>query len=470
MFSRVVVVGALRPAPLVGPGDLSQLRAPDRQHDRVTTMIDGGLQMTTQRRTASLIRRSAAGAAVLVVLVTAGCSTTTAGAPVTAAAGPNAPGISAPGSTGADATGADATGTPAPDDKTTDDSVTDPSTTDESSAESSRTSADSSESAGSTSPSTSGPASSPAAPTASGRSTADSSAPGSAAGNGPAPAGKQVNLRSIDPCTFFAKDTFDSLDSQVQGSLSYADLASCHLLFTGTNAKNDVHTWNVDIAMDAQYSTPAALAAIKPGDYSTTSRNGTSVIAGKTKKGECLRAFQLPGDIATAVIEVTSKSDPCKAADLALDGAIKAVDKGELEAVTWPRGSLIPVDLCTTFQSMAAAELGAAVTAKPLGLHTCVWSTADGRAVSMNLAATPWPPLGFDTTATKQTIAGHPAVTMSHSGSGQFMYLGAVNLGAIPVGVENSVQTVEVLLGGKGDGKPYQQTFPRLLAAITVGH
>jgi hypothetical protein len=278
-----------------------------------------------------------------------------------------------------------------------------------------------------------------------------------------------VNYRSIDPCSFFAMDTFDALDKKVSGQVSYADLAGCHLIFVGSNGEKEYHNWTVGITMDYRFSTPAELATGTPGSYTATTSGGIPVIAGKSRKGTCLRVFQLPGDFASAVIEVKSDADPCQAADLALTSALAAVRSGDLAPASWPKNSLIPQDLCVAFKSAAGAAIGRAVAGVPKGLHTCSWRSPGSYAVSMNLEATTWPPLGLDSRATTRTMAGHPAKFVKNAGDGQFLYLGAVNLGSIKVGVPKSSQVVSVILGGKGDGTAQRDGFIALLTAIATG-
>ncbi len=102
------------------------------------------------------------------------------------------------------------------------------------------------------------------------------------------------------------------------------------------------------------------------------------------------------------------------------------------------------------------------------GLHGCQWIAPD-RAISLHVDATPWPPLGFGSSSTRQTVAGHRAVVVHNHNGGTFVSMVAVDLGAASVGVKGSRTVVEVILSGSEGGAEQQDHLMHFTAAVIAG-
>jgi len=310
------------------------------------------------------------------------------------------------------------------------------------------------------SPSIAGPTGSSAATQSSG--TVPSSAP--AATNAP-PNTSGFNYRTVDPCSFLAKNAFDQLIKNQTGEVTFSDYSNCQLSIAGLAGTKAV-AWGIVIDMSATFTTAAELQAIEQTQVSTKKVQGTAIFEGISRAAGCLRAFQLPYVNATLVLKAKGKSLQCEAADAMLTSALKAVSTGDGDPLKLPANSLGAADICAHFLPQATSLLGSDLTGQAYGVHGCRWTTSAQVVMLASLVASRWPPASFPPAAKKSAASGHPVLSVINVADKGVYAQGAVNFEAGTVGEQGTTDVFSVICTAQGSGDKIRSGFVDFLGEV----
>jgi hypothetical protein len=277
----------------------------------------------------------------------------------------------------------------------------------------------------------SGGAPTPAGPSGSNSQSGRPSAPPAS----PSSSGSSSNaaqLRTADPCSFIAQNAFDSVASDVQGSVQMATYNLCEIGVSG-KVSGKTASWTVNVDMASLYTSTSSLQQVFSTSFSTGQVNGTSVYEGSSPTYGCMRGYTLPGNTTTVLVRVLPVASGCPVADAGITSVIQTAKAGGEKALRLPAGSLAQADLCATFLSSAQRLLGSGAKGMPDGLHSCSWSVGT-HTVDASLEASPWPPQSIAPGTTSVKLAGRPVVYSVNAAGGGAFAQASIDFGPAPVG------------------------------------
>jgi len=280
--------------------------------------------------------------------------------------------------------------------------------------------------------------------------------------------GQSSDFRTVDPCSFFAKDAFDGLGKNVTASVLTADYSTCSLNVQVTGASpRDLSDWTVALDMGSSFTSTGQYTSRYSIPVQETQVQGTTTYAGSGGSVGCLRAFNL-ADGTTVVITAkpvnsATKGDPCQAGDDGLNSALTAFKAGRLARLNLPANSPANINACSAFVASAAKLVSA--QPNPSGEHGCQWSSAQV-AVTVTVESNSWPPLVLPGASPKSfTLSGHAVSYTDASMGGRSLVDGYLDLGTSPVGEQGNHDVVHALLVQFSGGAPGQQELTTFFTA-----
>jgi hypothetical protein len=301
-------------------------------------------------------------------------------------------------------------------------------------------------------------------------SSASGSASASAASSSSAAAGKTtsgINYRTVDPCSLISQHALDSFAPQATRSVTYSDYDSCAM-----DLRKGNRGWTLQVDMSNSFTSPAQqIGQVYHVTLKGVTDHGTTVYAGNGGRSGCVRAFNLPGNGPTFVVDALSLSNhQCVAAEAAIASAITASSSGAVKQLPVPADSLARLDFCASFANAAATALGGAVTSHPSGTHGCEWSHGPSRTLIASLQATTWPPQALSH-AKVQQVARHPVAEVTVRGAGEELVQAAVKFGAPPalVAAPGESDSISVLSAARGsDAAQLPQKLRQFLITVAA--